>query len=115
MRGFVLSFGPISIKKALWNKEYSEEKWAFAYHTVGDPVYAYLERYAAGGSILDIGSGSGNTATELNADAFQSYLGVDVSEVAPAKAAKRSLESGRETKTRFECSDFLSYMPSGRF
>lgn len=99
----------------MWNKEYSEEKWAFAYNTAGDPVYPYLEKYAAGGSILDIGCGSGNTANELNAAAFNNYVGVDISEVALAKAARRCRESGRESKTSFACSDFFSYVPNGHF
>jgi len=115
VRGFLLSYGPSNFKRAVWNKEYSEEKWAFAYKTVGDPVYPYLARYAAKGSILDIGCGSGNTANELDADAFASYVGVDISEVALAKAASRSRENGRGNKTRFECSDFFSYAPTARF
>jgi len=115
VRGFLLSFGPTGFKRSLWNKEYSEEKWSFAYNTVGDPVYPYLEKYAMGGSILDIGCGSGNTATELDAAAFESYVGVDISEVALAKAAKRCRESGLENKTRFACSDFFSYSSSGQF
>jgi SAM-dependent methyltransferase len=115
VRGFLLSYGPSTYKRALWNKEYSEEKWAFAYHTLGDPVYSYLEKYAAGGSILDIGCGSGNTANELRSDTYQSYVGVDISEAALAKAAQRSREGGREHKNRFECSDFFSYQPTGLF
>ena len=115
VRGFLLSFGPTGFKRALWNKEYATEKWAFAYNTVGDPVYSYLEKYAAGGSILDIGCGSGNTVTELNPAAFEKYVGVDISEVALAKASERCRESGRENKTIFACSDFFSYMPNGRF
>ncbi|HXZ39887.1 MAG TPA: class I SAM-dependent methyltransferase [Terriglobales bacterium] len=115
VRGFLLSFGPTSFKRALWDKEYSDEKWAFAYNTVGDPVYPYLEKYAAGGSILDIGCGSGNTANELKNEAYQSYVGVDISEAALAKAAQRSRENGRQHKTRFECSDFFSYVPTREY
>jgi SAM-dependent methyltransferase len=115
VRGFLLSYGPTNFKRAVWDREYAEEKWAFAYNTVGDPVYSFLEKYAAKGSILDIGCGSGNTANELDNDAFKSYVGVDISEAALAKAAKRSRENGRENKTRFERSDFFSYLPNGRF
>lgn len=115
VRGFLLSFGPTSFKRMLWDKEYSEEKWAFAYDTLGDCVYPYLEKYVAGGSILDIGCGSGNTANELKCDAYRSYVGVDISEVALAKAARRSRENRRQHKNRFECSDFFSYAPSAQF
>ena len=115
VRGFLLSYGPSNIKRRFWDKEYSEEKWAFAYDTAGDCVYGHLERNAANGSILDIGCGSGNTATELGGKAYQSYLGVDISEAALAKARRRSEECGRQEKNRFECADFLNYTPAGQF
>ncbi len=115
VRGFLLSYGPSNIKKHFWDKEYSEEKWSFAYNTVGDCVYAHLERHTANGSILDIGCGSGNTATELAATAYQSYLGVDISETALAKARRRSEECGRHDKNRFVCADFLTYVPTEQF
>lgn len=114
VRGFLLSYGPSRFKRAVWDKEYSKEKWAFAYNTVGDCVYAHLERYTANGSILDIGCGSGNTATEM-AGIYQSYFGVDISEAALAKARRRSLECGRGDKNSFECADFLTYVPSGQY
>jgi 2-polyprenyl-3-methyl-5-hydroxy-6-metoxy-1,4-benzoquinol methylase len=115
VRGFILSYGPSDIKRRFWDKEYSEEKWAFADNTVGDCVYNHLERHAVNGSILDIGCGSGNTATEMATAAYQTYVGVDISEAALDKARRRSEECGRQDKNRFECSDFLSYVPTGRF
>jgi SAM-dependent methyltransferase len=114
VRGFLLSYGPSNIKKFFWDKEYSEEKWAFAYNTVGDCVYQHLERYTANGSILDIGCGSGNTATEMTGT-YRSYLGVDISEAALAKARRRSQECGRGDKNRFECGDFLTYVPTSKY
>ena len=114
VRGFLLSYGPSNLKKRFWDKEYSEEKWSFAYDTVGDCVYAHLERHVANGSILDIGCGSGNTATEL-APTYKTYLGVDISEAALAKAKRRSEECGRQDKNRFECGDFLTYVPTGKY
>ena len=65
-------------------------------------------------TILDIGCGSGNTGTEM-APIYQSYLGVDISEAALAKASKRSEECGRGSKNHFECGDFLTYAPSGQY
>jgi SAM-dependent methyltransferase len=115
VRGFLLSYGPSTIKKRFWDKEYSEEKWAFAYNTVGDCVYPHLERYSANGTILDIGCGSGNTATEMAETSYRSYLGVDISEAALAKARKRSADCGRQNKNSFECGDFLSYVPTGQY
>jgi 2-polyprenyl-3-methyl-5-hydroxy-6-metoxy-1,4-benzoquinol methylase len=114
VRGFLLSYGPSNIKKRFWDKEYSDEKWAFAYNTVGDCVYGHLERYTANGDILDIGCGSGNTATEM-AGTYRSYHGVDISEAALAKARQRSQDCGRGNKNSFESADFLNYVPSGKY
>ena len=114
VRGFLLSYGPSSVKRFFWDKEYSEEKWAFAYNTIGDCVYRHLERYTANAAILDIGCGSGNTATET-APTYRSYLGVDISEAALAKARRRSEECRRQNKNRFECGDFLTYVPSEQY
>jgi 2-polyprenyl-3-methyl-5-hydroxy-6-metoxy-1,4-benzoquinol methylase len=115
VNGALKSYGPSSIKKRLWDKEYSSEKWDFAENSTSDCVYAYLERYAANGSILDLGCGSGNTANELAASACQSYVGVDISEKALRKASKRSEQNGRAQKNRFAQGDFLSYTPSQKF
>jgi SAM-dependent methyltransferase len=115
LRGFIMSYGPSRIKKRMWENEYSGPKWNFADHTVGDCVYAVLEKYASCGAILDLGCGSGNTATELNTSAYQKYIGVDISENALMKAAKRSRGSGRQDKNSFVCSDFLGYTPTELF
>ena len=86
VRGFLMSYGPPGIKKRMWDKEFSGEKWNFIDNTLGDCVYPHLEKYAQGGDILDLGCGPGNTANELSADAYGSYIGVDISEAALAKA-----------------------------
>lgn len=115
LRGLLLSYGPESIKRRVWDKEYSGDKWKFADHTIGDCVYAHLEKHASNGSILDLGCGSGNTATELNSSVYERYVGVDISETALSKAAARSKECGRGEKNHFFCSDFLAFTPTERF
>src|SRR5277367_1852415 len=115
VRGFLLSYGPSGVKKRLWDKEFSSTKWDFIDNTAGDCVYPYLEKYAQNGNILDLGCGPGNTANELAAHVYQSYIGVDISEAALAKAVKRSQENGRAGKNRFVNSDFLDYHPTQEF
>lgn len=115
MNAFLKSYGPSSVKKILWDKEFSGSKWDFIDNTVGDCVYPHLEKYAQTGSILDLGCGPGNTANELQATAYRSYVGVDVSETAIAKAMKRTAESGRSDKNSFAQSDFLGYKPTQKF
>ena len=73
--------------------------------------YSFIEKYARAGSVLDLGCGSGNTGSELNASSYQNYTGVDISDVATAKARKRSEECGRATKNRYVESNIFSYIP----
>jgi len=115
VRGFICSYGPSSIKKRLWDKEFSGTKWNFLDNTVGDCVYPYLEKYANKGDILDLGCGPGNTANELSAGAYHKYIGVDISEAALAKAVRRSEMNGRAEKNSFVNSDFMSYHSSQQF
>jgi SAM-dependent methyltransferase len=114
-RGFLLSYGPEVIKRRFWEKEYRENKWHFAEQSVGDCVYGPLEKYARKGKILDLGCGSGNTANEMDDAAYSSYLGVDISEEALAKAAKRSEACGRSSKNRFMRSDFFAFDTTEKF
>jgi SAM-dependent methyltransferase len=115
VRGFLTSYGPPSIKKRIWDKDFSSGKWDFIDNTSGDCVYSHLERFAQAGDILDLGCGPGNTANELSSDAYRSYVGVDISEAALAKAVKRTAENGRSEKNSFVCSDFLAYRPTKEF
>ena len=109
------SYGPSGLKKVLWDKEFSGTKWDFIDDTLGDCVYANLEKYAKNGSILDLGCGPGNTANELAATAYETYLGVDISDSALEKARKRTLENGRANKNVFVQGDFMRYEPNKKF
>jgi SAM-dependent methyltransferase len=115
LSSFLKAYGPSNIKKLLWDKEFSSPKWDFIDHTEGDCVYESLEKYAKSGSILDLGCGPGNTANEIAAAAYQTYLGVDISEEALAKARRRTVECGRGDKNSFVQGDFVAYKPSQQF
>ena len=115
MNGFLKSYGPSNLKKVLWDKEFSGDKWDFIDNTLGDCVYPVLEKYAENGSILDLGCGPGNTANEVAADAYQTYVGVDISEAALSKATKRSEENGRASRNSFIQGDFIVYVPPQQF
>ena len=115
MQSALKAYGPSNIKRLLWDREYSGDKWNFADNTTGDCVYAHLERHAANGSILDLGCGTGNTATELAGDVYQRYVGADISERCLNKAARRSEQCGRADKNQFVLADFLTYVPAQQF
>lgn len=114
-QGFLKSYGPTNMKKALWDKEFSSTKWNFIDDTLGDCVYPLLEKYARKGNVLDLGCGPGNTANEMEISSYQNYIGVDISEAALAKAVKRTEQCGRSAKNSFVCSDFLGYSPTIKF
>ena len=115
MRGLLKRYAPSKIKMLLWDQEFSGSHWDFIDNTVGDCVYSHLEKYLKNGSILDLGCGPGNTANELGANAYRTYVGVDISEAALAKARRRTEDNGRADKNRFVCTDFLSYVPAQQF
>lgn len=115
VRGLLKSYGPTSIKKRLWEQEFTGGHWDFIDDTRGDCVYGYLEKYARRGSILDLGCGPGNTANELAADAYDTYVGVDISEAALEKGRRRSEKNGRGKKNSFVQGDFIAYEPASQF
>jgi SAM-dependent methyltransferase len=112
--GLLKRYGPSGMKKRFWDKEFSSGKWDFIDNTLGDPIYSYLEKYVDHGSILDLGCGPGNTATEL-ASPYRKYVGVDISAVALEKARKKTEATGRAGRNQFACSDFLSFDPADKF
>src|SRR5664280_1843566 len=61
LRGLLQAYGNEWIKKSLWNLEFSRGRWTCLEASPGDVVYKYIEKYVDGGSILDLGCGSGNT------------------------------------------------------
>ena len=93
-------WGSASAKKILWDQEFASGQWDYLERTNSDPIYAYLEKYSEGGSILDLGCGGGNTSNELNYAKYENYTGIDVSEVAIRKAEARSRENQRGAKNK---------------
>ena len=115
VRGLLKSYGPSNIKKRLWDEEFGSGKWNFIDDTRGDCVYPFIEQHARNGDILDLGCGPGNTANEMDSNAYRTYVGVDISELALEKGRQRSASGGRGEKNVFELGDFLSYVPSQHF
>jgi len=115
IRGFLQTHGTRSIKRLLWNGEFSNGRWNCLDRSPGDCVYECVEQFASNGSILDLGCGSGSTANELNIGAYRDYTGIDISDVAIRKAAERTVQECRRHKNRFFQSDICHYEPDRRF
>ena len=111
IRDVLETHGTSRIKQRLWDDDFSRGRWNCLDTTVDDCVYSRIEKSAKGGSILDLGCGSGGTANELNGSAYRDYTGVDISEVAVGKAKKRTEENGRGSRCRFLQGDVITYEP----
>lgn len=112
-RRMLQSWGTEGTRRRMWNREFGGGRWDHLSETPGDCVYPYVEKYASGGDVLDLGCGSGNTGNELDGSAYRTYLGVDISDIAIDKAVARTNESGRSNKNRYVQADLATYRPEG--
>jgi SAM-dependent methyltransferase len=115
VRGLVQAYGSAKLKRYLWNLEFARGRWSCLERTAGDCVYPFLEKYARGGTILDLGCGSGSTANEIDRGAYRRYVGVDISDVAIEQARTRSEQNRRSDVTTYVQSDIAAYTPDARF
>jgi trans-aconitate methyltransferase len=104
---FLKRYGPTGIKGAIWNEELA----TFVDPPNIDPVTPLIEKYAAGGRILDLGCGTGFLGEYLDANKYSAYLGVDISDSTVEGAIKRRASS----KLRFAVSDIATYAPEQTF
>lgn len=111
-RGLAQRYGTKTIKRKLWDAEFSRGRWNCLDSMPDDCVYAHVERHANHGSILDLGCGPGTTGTELAADSYARYTGVDISAVAVEKARQKAQEHHRANKNSYIQGDIFSYVPN---
>lgn len=114
-RGLLHRYAPASVKRAQWNREYERGWWKGLESSPGDPVYDFVAKYAAGGTVLDLGCGNGSTALEISSGSYSEYVGVDISDAALERARVRSREAGLSAKQSFAQGDFESFTPSRTF
>jgi SAM-dependent methyltransferase len=108
-------FAPARLKRLLWDREYRPGgRYAHCYVATQWPdLYALITTHAAGGSILDLGCGTGFTPSELPCGAYSSYVGIDISQVALDHA--RTLNASAAATTTFICADFTTYQLTAQF
>jgi SAM-dependent methyltransferase len=111
LRGVKQRWGSSRLKQRIWNQEFASGRWDSIEKTPGDIVYSYVEKYSRGGSILDLGCGSGNTGCELDVNSYREYVGIDISDVALEKARQRSESCQRSGKNRYAQADIAAYVP----
>jgi SAM-dependent methyltransferase len=114
-RRLIQYYGPARLKQEQWDREFKQGRWDYLTDTANDPVYRILEKYARGGSLLDLGCGLGNTPNEMAAGLYERYMGIDISQEAVEMARKRTEENGRAHNTRFAQSDISAYVPDAKY
>ena|SRR6476620_9202399 len=111
-RGMLQTYGTERMKRSLWNTEFAGGRWNCLDSTADDYIYPIVERYVAGGTILDLGCGSGSTGNELAPGSFRRYTGVDISDAAIEKAGARTAQNGRSNTNEYFQSDVVRYEPT---
>lgn len=114
LRGLIHKYGSEVLKKRLWNRDYSRGMYGYGC-SAGDFLYPYLVKHAHRGSILDLGCGEGTTENELDQQAYTECVGVDISDVAIARAKAWSERTGRVGRNKFNCCDIARFVPSQEF
>jgi SAM-dependent methyltransferase len=112
MRGLLQMYGTEGMKRSLWNNEFAGGRWNCLDSTANDCVYPFVQKYAAAGSILDLGCGSGSTGNELPLESYRQYVGVDISDAAIEKAKVRTDQNRRADRNVFLQSDVFRYVPT---
>ena len=100
--------------QARWDAEYDVGGWshlAGAQEAARNQVIASLQaRLRPGAQVLDVGCGEGVLARTLLPGRYRSYLGIDLSSVAVARAAERATPP-----MRFEVADGATFHTDERF
>jgi SAM-dependent methyltransferase len=97
-----------------WDREYESGRWdvfdglpELSRHSVLAGYAGYLK---PGGSILDVGCGTGALHRQLQPHRYSRYLGIDISGAAIAR-----LQTRADVTTRFIVADASTYRPVDRF
>ena len=102
-------FGGRALRSWSFDEKFRTGVWNFANEPDLELVQT-VERYAAKGNILMLGCGTGSIAGVLNPECFASFLGVDLSREAIARAAAQCND-----KIRFQVGDMLGFSSRQKF
>lgn len=103
-------FGGPVLRRQAFDQKYNSGHWNYFDKEDRTEIVKVIEKYARYGHILDMGCGTGTLASMINPDAFEYYLGVDVSSEAIKRARKYECK-----KIEFKNSDMQSYWCNDTF
>jgi 2-polyprenyl-3-methyl-5-hydroxy-6-metoxy-1,4-benzoquinol methylase len=100
--------GP-ALRRLSFDEKFRTGQWNFSGESSVELANA-VERYVNGGDILMLGCGTAAITQSLKPDCFKSFLGVDLSQEAIARANMRASD-----QIRFELGDMLHFTTNQRF
>jgi len=101
-------FGPSWLRSMAFDEKYRRGDWNF--HSDGAELPLIVSRYLRGGDLLMLGCGSASLLDSLEAPAFASVLGVDLSEEATRLASRI-----RRQNIAFQVGDMLRFQPPKQY
>lgn len=108
-----MSDSPMPDPKAYWDDVYRTRRATSSGQPSG-ALLRYVRPLEAGGRALDLGSSNGDDVLWLARQGWQT-LGVDISEVAVARATAQAAAAGLSERARFEARDLSQGLPEGPF
>jgi SAM-dependent methyltransferase len=106
--------GDVPVPAEVWDAQYRQGHWQYLWDLQECGRYSmilgYLQSFAPGGSVLDVGCGAGILQARLHPWGYAKYVGLDVSTVAIAEASRRADET-----TVFLVGDAAAYVPTEPF
>jgi len=104
----MIEFNPRDLE---WQRRYEQNDTPWDKGNPSPPLVRYIERNAISGRILVPGCGRGHEVRALAQQADFTVVGIDLSPVAIADAARLTAQAGLETKASFLVGDFFQLSP----
>ena len=90
----MLSFLGAPARRWIWNDQFRQGQWDCLRADRRKRVIELVEELAKGGRIVELACGEGILISAINPEVYDSYLGIDISDVALEAAVKKTQELG---------------------
>ena len=91
-----------------WNDQYRRGRWNCIATGRRSKIVSLVEENARGGRIVELGCGEGTLICGIDPDKYDSYLGIDLSDVAVERAGRKTRECGL-LKCQFEVASMTEW------
>lgn len=116
LRAVAKRWGPTSLRRFVWEREFQRERWFTVEELERPAINDHVEEYCRRGAILDLGCADGIVGLTLNPERYESYVGVDISQIAVDKASAHYRARGNELeKNTYVRADIEDYQPDRKF